>query len=327
MRKRLYPILLILPFLLLACSQDHPLEDINILNNNNEVANLLNNTVNIMQENSMNRNSIDWVDFRQQIFDTADGAESVNANSVNSAFTLALQLLGDNHSLIVRPNGTRLSASTASCPTSVLDPVDLPNTIGYIKISAFQGLGENGDQHADDIQEQIRVQDHSNIIGWIVDLRNNTGGSFYPMLAGVGPILGEGMAGNFIYPNDVVQPWSYVNGSAKLDEFAITTVSEPYELLNPNPKVAVLINGAVASSGEGVAISFIGRENTQFFGTSSCGLSTGNAGYNLTDGTVLALTVAKMADRNLNVYGESLTPDNIVSSENIIQAAVDYLNN
>jgi C-terminal processing protease CtpA/Prc len=60
---------------------------------------------------------------------------------------------------------------------------------------------------AGDIQEQIRNQDHQGIAGWIVDLRGNTGGNMWPMLAGVGPILGEGLAGHFIEPNGVEEPW------------------------------------------------------------------------------------------------------------------------
>ena len=50
------------------------------------------------------------------------------------------------------------------------------------------------------IQDQIKIMDHPYNIGWIVDLRGNGGGNMWPMLAGIGPILGEGIAGYFIDP-------------------------------------------------------------------------------------------------------------------------------
>jgi C-terminal processing protease CtpA/Prc len=35
--------------------------------------------------------------------------------------------------------------------------------------------------------------DQGNLAGWIVDLRNNGGGNMWPMLTGIGSILGEGV--------------------------------------------------------------------------------------------------------------------------------------
>ena len=45
--------------------------------------------------------------------------------------------------------------------------------------------------------------------GWIVDLRSNTGGNMWPMLAGIGPVLGEGKVGGFIFPNGKEVSWFY----------------------------------------------------------------------------------------------------------------------
>jgi carboxyl-terminal processing protease len=49
-------------------------------------------------------------------------------------------------------------------------------------------------------------------------------------------------------------------------------VKAPYKLVVPSPRVAVLTDTGVASSGE--AIAFRGRPNTRSFGTPTCGLST-----------------------------------------------------
>lgn len=104
-------------------------------------------------------------------------------------------------------------------------------------------------------------------------------------------------------------------------------VKSSYELINPNPKVAVLLGKEIASSGEAIAVSFVGRENTKSFGTPTCGLSTANSGFKLSDNSILYLTVSYMADRNLNLYGSKIMPDEEANAQDIIQKAVDWIEN
>jgi C-terminal processing protease CtpA/Prc len=239
-----------------------------------------------------------------------------------------LQLLEDNHSFISKTNGRFISGSSIFCGPSDLSPVPTPDNVGYIKINSFSGNDQSESlAFAENIQNEIRVQDSENISGWIVDLRNNPGGNMWPMLAGLGPVLGEGIAGYFIDPDNESTAWSYANGAAISGQNTKANVTSAYTLLNSDSKVAVLLNRAVISSGEAIAISFIGRSNTETFGEATCGLSTANSGFSLSDGSTLFLTTAFMADRNQNVYGESILPDNVVSDGELIQAAIDYINN
>ncbi|MGZ5191759.1 MAG: S41 family peptidase [Flavisolibacter sp.] len=46
---------------------------------------------------------------------------------------------------------------------------------------------------ADSIQSLIQTFDRRGISKWIIDLRKNTGGNCWPMLTGVGPLLGNGV--------------------------------------------------------------------------------------------------------------------------------------
>ena len=45
------------------------------------------------------------------------------------------------------------------------------------------------------------MADRPGLIGWIVDLRTDGGGNMWPMMAGLGPILGEGIMGWIVYNN------------------------------------------------------------------------------------------------------------------------------
>lgn len=141
----------------------------------------------------------------------------------------------------------------------------------------------------------------------------------WPVLAGIEPVLGEGISGYFIDPDGTEFSWSFSEGYSLLDGTPLTHVSGSYKLTNPNPKVAVLLDNGVASSGEAIAISFIGRENTKSFGSSTCGMSTANDSFTLSDSSVLILTVSYMADRKKHIYGTPVNPDMTSGNETIIQ--------
>lgn len=173
----------------------------------------LNQVINIMQSNSINRETIDWVNLKTQAF----GQLSNNAQTIADTYPgilKAIELLGDNHSFYRTSTGSYLNPNSVSCEGSIFTAPDLPDHIGYVKVSNFSGsvAGPDGIAFAENIQDQIRAADHSGITGWIVDLRANTGGNMWPMIAGVGPILGEGVAGYFVYADELEQPWGFQEG-------------------------------------------------------------------------------------------------------------------
>ena len=132
----------------------------------------------------------------------------------------------------------------------------------------------------------------------------------WPMLAGIGPILGEGMVGMFIDPDSVKNRWYYENGRSLNGTFVQTSVSgTPYELIDPDPAVAILHGRLTASSGEAQVVAFRGRPNTKSFGQETTGVPTANRGFPLSDGALLNLTVAWMADRTGEKYWLPLIPD------------------
>src|SRR5262249_48529214 len=106
-------------------------------------------------------------------------------------------------------------------------------------------------------------------------------GDMWPMVAGVGAVLGEGVAGYFVPPSGAQTPGSYRAGAALSGTTEIVRTSQPYMLLGAAPRVAVLTDNLVASSGEAVVVSFRARSNTRSFGATTCGQSTANAGFRL----------------------------------------------
>jgi len=148
----------------------------------------------------------------------------------------------------------------------------------------------------------------------------------FPMLAGVGPILGEGTAGYFFEPERGFFPeFGYRRGAALAGQTPVTEVAAPYDLLRPGPRVAVITSRRTASSGEAIAVAFRGRPNTRSFGSPTCGVPTANQGFRLSDGGVLLLTTAFDADRTRRVYNEPLVPDEIATDEEAAARAVAWI--
>lgn len=278
-----------------------------------------------MEANSINRKTIDWAAFRNEIMEKAAGAQSNAAAYL--AIQLALTRLGDQHSFFRTPDGqVILGLGYPNCQAAAASAPPPDSSIGYVKVSAFTKQGLEAMAFAETIQNTIRKADKPTLRGWIVDLRGNLGGNMWPMLAGVGPILGEGVAGYFIDPNGQATGWGYEKASSVDNGSVVVTINYPYQLIRPSAKVAVLTDGATTSSGEAIAIAFRERPNTRSFGAPTCGQSTANRTFAFTDGATLNLTVAVMADRTRKVYGKSLAPD--VPEDNpeaVVRKALEWL--
>ncbi len=201
-------------------------------------------------------------------------------------------------------------------PTPVPPEIKLvEGKFGYVLVPGYAGLNpDQMNQYATDMQKQIQVIDSQHPCGWIVDLRGNTGGNMWPMLAGVGPILGEGKAGMWVDSDGNLTEWSYKDGKGLIGDIVVSEVlGQPYMLSQADQPVAVLFGRETMSSGEIIAISFIGRPNARSFGSESAGLSTSNQGYPLSDGAMIFLTNAVDIDRNGKTYGGPIIPDVLVS--------------
>lgn len=141
-------------------------------------------------------------------------------------------------------------------------------------------------------------------------------------------LIGEGTLGFFIGPHQQATPWGYKAGRAWLrtEAEAASTLETPYTLVTPNPRVALLTDIGVASSGEAIAIAFRGRPHTRSFGTATCGLSTAVAQFPLKQGGRIAVVTSVMADRTKTPYGKAVTPDEVVNDPaGVVPRALSWL--
>ena len=274
----------------------------------------------LVREHAYYSSRINWDAERDAALSAAHAAQTPAATY--PAINQVLNRLGDRHSMLVPPDLARqLSAERR---TGVLLPRGerLDGGVGYILLPETAASDEAATRYASSAHDLIRVNDKPPASGWIVDLRENTGGNMWPMLAAIGPILGEGQAGEFVYANGARTPWGYDRGTAHLDGIALASVAHPPYVCGPTARggprsglVAVLTGRLTVSSGEAIAIAFRGRPHTRSFGAPTFGLPTGNEAYPLSDGALLVITEVVEADRTGRIYDGPIIPDQIVNED------------
>jgi hypothetical protein len=288
----------------------------------------------IVKQNSIYTDSLNWNKIDAEIKEICKGINSVNeAQVIGDYLVMELRNVGDNHSFIqskiTTQNYGRIN-STSEKPESKI----INNKIGYVKVPGFTSTNKVLSlQFADTIQNLIQnIDKQKPIKKWIVDLRNNKGGNMYPMIAGLGPLISNGILGYFVNQKEKkenFEAWFYSNGKAGTAENRILVdVKNPYLLKYKNPKIAILINSKTSSSGEMTAISFIGKSNVKIFGRQSSGYTTGNVTYQLSNGTSLVLAATYITDRTKKKYLKGITPDvkvDSVNEEDTLKSAISWL--
>lgn len=215
---------------------------------------------------------------------------------------------GDNHSFFMPAEEADSWAGDEDAPLTYAR-CEVKQGYGYIWVPGFHHGSKTLIQaFADSLQRSIAALDAANVKGWIVDLRDNDGGNMEPMIAGVGPLLDQGNLGSLVDVAGKHEHWYYRTGSYGWDNEALVTVQNPVTLQRQLP-IAVLTSNRTGSSGEIVAISFIGNSQTASFGQPTWGLTTGNGQFELEDGASMFLASTKMVDRNGHVFEGKVAPE------------------
>jgi C-terminal processing protease CtpA/Prc len=279
---------------------------------------------------SVMKDSVDFIKLKQIALKIAGDAE--NYSECHLAIEYMLTSLGEHHSFFMKPDevsnwkNDKSEFSTVKFPSS-----KVVNSCGYIFVPPFHaGNKKLIMKYADSMQVILKELNNSDIKGWIIDLRENTGGNMEPMILGLGPIFDSEKLGSLNYIDGKSQSWYYKNGSYQWDDDKISEIVNPVKLKSKLP-IAVLIGPQTGSSGEIVAISFIGNGKTKFFGEPTWGLTTGNSSFDLPDGGRMMLASTFMADRNGNVYYGKVQPDEIIpaskdkSNDSVLERAIDWI--
>lgn len=342
----LFPVFALFFLLLTACNTNDQ--------NSARIKAFLDEALDSIRLNAMNSGQVDWEKLRAGVKARAEGATTTQATY--PAIRYALEQLQDNHSFLQlsdslaaleaasRPTGASADGEEESRAPSPYGSrmkieweIHSRNGQRVGRIFVPQGMRDNA--FAQQLHDRIVEMAAEKPCGWIVDLRGNGGGDMWPMLAGVGHLVGDNPLGGSVNHDGEHDYIKYEEGRSFLEnaDGSIVPGAEvkeaPLQLPDKQP-LAYLIDRGTASSGEALAVIFKGRENTRGFGEKTHGATTATMGYKLSDGANLVLAVSTFEDRHQKPYPAGVEPDVEITigsemldptEDPVINAAIDWI--
>ena len=223
----------------------------------------------------------------------------------------AASVAGGKHSFIMAPVRDTTTYEEIAPEVSLLE-----DNLIYAVLPAHTGVKVSDSLYVHTIFDFLQA--HLDARGVIVDLRGNTGGNMYPMIASVSPLLPDGIVLKFQSRKQTSPVWlDYVMGSCQLP--AESVVKFP-----SSTPVAILTDDHTGSSGEATLLCFRGLDNVRTFGAPTAGYASGNMSYTLSDGYLFAITRSADVARTGEVFCEDpILPD--VPTETPLADAIAWI--
>ncbi|HXB94822.1 MAG TPA: S41 family peptidase, partial [Puia sp.] len=182
---------------------------------------LLDEALTFMEKNYYRKDEISWPDLGARARHQLQSAG--NCDDAYASITWCFKQLNEPHSFIMPPDkAARYAGDPGGSPdepglSGLVGEIRgewLRDSIGYLTVPWVSTTDSLlCERIADSLQSVIARLDSKGISRWIIDLRKNSGGNCWPMLTGIGPLLGDGVYGYFVSGDERV-PIAYREGSA-----------------------------------------------------------------------------------------------------------------
>lgn len=194
----------------------------------------------------------------------------------------------------------------------------LPGRIAYVRVPAINAFAaDEVNRFAQALHDSVVQYSSQKPKGFIVDLRLNSGGNMYPMLAGLGTLLGNTVIG---YETDMngneVRKWEIQNGNFVTGSYTATAIRHTGKPVFEKLPVAVLTGPVTGSSGSMTTIAFKQRPHTVFIGEPTAeGYTTSNGYFTYGNTLIFLFATSFVADRNKNSYKYAVPVDILIREE------------
>lgn len=303
-----------------------------------EAENYIESVVSIMKKDALHRQELNFDEIHEAIRFFANGAETIE--DTHLAIKKALPLLKDHHSYFMTSAEIKKDLGLTEQAIMEIKNGKAPHLdksklvglktelkyangkivdgdVGYVSVPSFDNLYiEEMTMFADSLQIMIKQLDKQKLRGWIVDLRDNSGGSAMPMIAGLGPLLDDDNAYFTVDREGKTMSRAYYKNGGYYDTEKGEDEAEPlvrstinYKVGNPNLPVTILTSFKTASSAEAVTAIFAGQPNVKVIGSKTNGLTSTNSFNFLEDNSALNITIGYYANRHHQMYKQGIDPD------------------
>src|SRR5690606_7860352 len=154
---------------------------------------VLESAIAIIRENALRPVGDDWDRLATDLAGLHGQARAPEA--AHPAIRKLLAALADGHSFFI-PSSTARQADTMGTATRPPGVELLDGGVGYVLLPGVVGQSEGeGPSFSRQILDAMAGIASAASRGWIVDLRGNSGGNMWPMLAALQPLLGDGPIG------------------------------------------------------------------------------------------------------------------------------------
>lgn len=276
----------------------------------------------------LHKKDFDWKKLKAETFENLEKAKDFKSSL--KEVKILLEKIGADHSKVMyqgKNYGPAVEISwenfskqwmTKFAAKPQFEAKILDEKYGYIlmpSISFDDFSSENVHRIAQPLYDKIAgLKTNNKLEGWIVDLRFNTGGNSAPMLLALYDLLGDNVVWGTLDADKKLINSTKLNKGVYDQGEKKPSYIKPSGGLADKSKVAVIIGGLTASSGEVTALAFKGRSNTIFIGEKTLGKTTSNMVVTLPFDARMPLSIGYDCDRNGNYY-EQIIPDITVSKQ------------
>jgi len=291
------------------------------------VRRVIDSSIVLLRTFALHRDRPDWNYVRERAYELA--GQTTRWEELGPAISWLFESVGDHHGWLAVKDSTfrwqrieqpflseEVRQAFAKGPRIVRQL--LPGGMGYLRVPSMVLDTAQYRQAAQGLLDSLYALEAEGARKFIIDLRLNAGGTMYPMIAGLSPLLGNGtFIGNADRKGHLLDRVQLRDGVVRSADGGYASVnwrtgkgSGAGRGADASAPVVVITGHGTASAGECVAIAFKGRKHTTFIGEPTAGYTTGNAGHWIIDGQVgIVIAETMVADRDHQCYPKNLVPD------------------
>lgn len=285
---------------------------------------------------ALNSAKLNWDSIGARMHEKAYDVKSVT--DLKKTLEFLLTSLGDNQALFYdRITNAKLATHPGNKAPNVLADAGLlhfemlEHNIRYLRLVAVP-TGKNLQEEAEKIRFAVDSLMKGDAHSWIVDLRFTADGDINPLLAGVAPILDEGLIATTVDNAGKIQDMYTVhNANLYINQVRVGKFA-PHNTDLRNAKVAVLTSRYTSGAAEVLAIALRGKKHTRIFGETTAGNVFGLTTIRVSRDVGMQLSKTLFVNKKGIEYRHPLDPDKQIpfirtdsKSDDAIKEAMHWL--